>query len=77
MALMSVYLPLLVGLSCIFLHAWPAPGLPSPGCTMMSLTDVRALLTWLDPRAEPVLVQLPRSIADKAAAAWGLPGEIP
>jgi uncharacterized protein YijF (DUF1287 family)/L,D-peptidoglycan transpeptidase YkuD (ErfK/YbiS/YcfS/YnhG family) len=63
--------------SCILLHVWPAPGVPSPGCTMMSLADVRELLTSLDPRAHPVLVQLPRAIAEQAARAWNLPGEIP
>lgn len=62
--------------SCIFLHAWPAPGVPSPGCTMMAFADVKDLLTWLDPRAQPVLVQLPKAIAEKAAAVWGLSGEI-
>jgi uncharacterized protein YijF (DUF1287 family) len=61
--------------SCIFLHAWPAPGIPSPGCTMMAFSDVKDLVTWLDPRAEPVLVQLPKAIVEKVAAAWGLPGE--
>lgn len=62
--------------SCIFLHAWPAPGIASPGCTMMAFPAVKDLLTWLDPRAQPVLVQLPKTIAEKATAAWELPGEI-
>jgi uncharacterized protein YijF (DUF1287 family) len=62
--------------SCIFLHAWPAPGIPSPGCTMMAFPDVKDLLTWLDPRLQPLLVQLPKAIAEKAAASWGLLGEI-
>jgi D-alanyl-D-alanine dipeptidase len=63
--------------SCIFLHTWPAAGTASPGCTMMALTDVEKIVTWLDPRAHPVLVQLPMSIAAKAARGWGLPAPIP
>jgi hypothetical protein len=44
---------------------------------MMALTDVEKIVTWLDPRAHPVLVQLPMSIAVKAARGWGLPAPIP
>jgi len=57
--------------SCIFLHVWPAAGLPSPGCTMMAASDMRRLFAWLEPRAQPVLVQLPRALADQATSAWG------
>jgi len=63
--------------SCIFLHTWPIAGAASPGCTMMALTDVEKLVTWLDPRAHPVLVQLPMPIASEAARGWGLPAQIP
>ena len=62
--------------SCIFLHTWPAPHIASPGCTMMAANDVEKIVTWLDPHADPVLVQLPRAIAEKVAHAWGLPGRI-
>jgi uncharacterized protein YijF (DUF1287 family)/L,D-peptidoglycan transpeptidase YkuD (ErfK/YbiS/YcfS/YnhG family) len=58
--------------SCIFLHVWETPGLPSPGCTMMPFADMRRLLTWLHPSAHPVLVQLPSAILAKAAPVWGL-----
>lgn len=61
------------GGSCIFLHAWPAPGLSSPGCTMMPLHEVRRLLAWLDPAARPVLAQLPRAVLARVAPSWGLP----
>jgi hypothetical protein len=44
---------------------------------MMALTDVEKLVTWLDPRAHPVLVQLPMPIASEAARGWGLPAQIP
>ena len=63
--------------SCIFLHTWPIAGAASPGCTMMDLTDVEKIVTWLDPHAHPVLVQLPMPIAAKATLAWGLPAQLP
>jgi L,D-peptidoglycan transpeptidase YkuD (ErfK/YbiS/YcfS/YnhG family)/uncharacterized protein YijF (DUF1287 family) len=63
--------------SCIFLHTWPAAGTASPGCTMMALPDVEKIVSWLDPRARPVLVQLPRGIAAKAAQDWGFSAAIP
>ncbi len=44
---------------------------------MMSFADVKELVTRLDPRAHPVLVQLPRTLAEPAARAWNVPGEIP
>jgi L,D-peptidoglycan transpeptidase YkuD (ErfK/YbiS/YcfS/YnhG family) len=62
--------------SCIPLHVWPAPGISSPGCTMMSLADMEVLLKWLDPGAHPVVVQLPRALAEKAVLAWGLPAAL-
>ena len=48
------------GGSCIFLHIWQAPGVPTIGCTAMDAADLEALLRWLDPRKGPALVQLPR-----------------
>jgi uncharacterized protein YijF (DUF1287 family) len=62
--------------SCILLHVWPAPGVPSPGCTTMSLSVMKSLVTWLDPRAQPVLVQLPLTILGKAAGSWNLSGDL-
>jgi len=43
--------------SCIFLHIWKAPGVPTSGCTAMSLDHVRLILRWLDPAKQPRLVQ--------------------
>lgn len=59
--------------SCIFIHSWPAPRLPSPGCTMLARADVARLLRWLDPAKAPVLVQLPEPVYRQVAAAWDLP----
>ena len=43
--------------SCIFMHVWQAPGVPTSGCTAMSLDHVRLVLRWLDPAKQPRLVQ--------------------
>lgn len=43
--------------SCIFMHVWQAPGVPTSGCTAMSLENIRVVLRWLDPTKHPRLVQ--------------------
>lgn len=43
--------------SCLFLHVWEAPGLPTAGCTAMAYPDMLRLARWLDPAAHPVLCQ--------------------
>lgn len=59
--------------SCVFLHVWEAPGLPTAGCTAMSLADMTTLAGWLDGAGAPLLVQLPREEYERLQAAWGLP----
>ncbi len=59
--------------SCIFLHVRAEPPQPTSGCTAMAEDALRALLTWLDPAAHPVLVQLPAEERARRAADWGLP----
>lgn len=44
--------------SCVFLHIWRDPRHPTAGCTAMEEKNLVALLRWLDPKANPVLVQL-------------------
>ncbi|HEV7588880.1 MAG TPA: L,D-transpeptidase family protein [Longimicrobium sp.] len=61
------------GGSCIFMHVWQAPRVPTVGCTAMDAADMEALLRWLDPRARPVLVQAPRAAFAPLASALGLP----
>jgi D-alanyl-D-alanine dipeptidase len=61
------------GGSCIFLHVWAGPGVATSGCTAMAEDDLRALLAWLDPRARPVLVQLPRDAYRAVRGTWELP----
>jgi L,D-peptidoglycan transpeptidase YkuD (ErfK/YbiS/YcfS/YnhG family) len=59
--------------SCIFIHPWVVPGVPSPGCTMLSHAPVEHLVRWLDPAAHPLLVQLPRVAFRAVAKSWELP----
>ena len=59
--------------SCIFLHVWEAPGVPTAGCTAMAREDMLALARWLDGALSPVLVQLPRAVYESVRSDWGLP----
>ena len=43
--------------SCIFLHIWKKEGDPTAGCTAMSADHMQLLFSWLDPDADPMLVQ--------------------
>jgi L,D-peptidoglycan transpeptidase YkuD (ErfK/YbiS/YcfS/YnhG family) len=59
--------------SCIFLHLWLGKGIPTIGCTGMSLEDVKFLVYWLDANKHPLLVQLPESIYLRVKQSWQLP----
>ncbi len=59
--------------SCIFLHIWEAPGIPTAGCTAGSPEHIRTICEWLDARASPVLVQLTESEYLTRRADWQLP----
>ncbi len=59
--------------SCIFLHVWAAPGVPTAGCTAMALANMSVIASWLDGAAAPLLVQLPQSEYEVLRAPWGLP----
>jgi L,D-peptidoglycan transpeptidase YkuD (ErfK/YbiS/YcfS/YnhG family) len=60
--------------SCVFLHVWRGPRVPTAGCTALPREQIKAVVSWLDPAAEPVLVQLPRPVFETVRSAWGLPG---
>lgn len=51
--------------SCIFIHLWLGPRSGTAGCTVLRESDMLQLLRWLDPSREPVLVQLPRAVAER------------
>jgi len=46
--------------SCIFMHIRDPSGVATSGCTAMSEQNLLALIDWLDPRKNPLLVQMPR-----------------
>jgi D-alanyl-D-alanine dipeptidase len=59
--------------SCIFLHIWENADSGTVGCTAMELSNILALLRWLDPDQRPLLVQLPRTTYLQQRASWNLP----
>lgn len=59
--------------SCIFLHIWPGPGQATVDSTATAQEQIEALLGWLDPDQNPVLVQLPASEYAVFSKTWRLP----
>jgi hypothetical protein len=55
------------------MHIWKEPGHPTSGCTAMSIGQIENLLAWLDPQAQPVLVQLPQEEYLRYQNSWALP----
>jgi L,D-peptidoglycan transpeptidase YkuD (ErfK/YbiS/YcfS/YnhG family) len=47
--------------SAIFFHVWRTPGAATLGCTSMSKENLLQLMAWLDPKKEPLLIQVPVS----------------
>jgi zinc D-Ala-D-Ala dipeptidase len=48
--------------SCIFLHIWSGPESTTAGCTAMKQEDLLAIMKWLEPQANPLLVQGVRGV---------------
>ncbi|HYP89289.1 MAG TPA: L,D-transpeptidase family protein [Polyangiaceae bacterium] len=59
--------------SCVFLHVWRGPRIPTSGCTAMPREQIEAVVRWLDPHAEPLLVQLPEPVLQEVRESWHLP----
>jgi hypothetical protein len=59
--------------SCIFLHVWRGETNPTVGCTAMAQKNLEKVLSWLDPKAEPLLIQLPKTTYQTLQASWELP----
>ncbi len=59
--------------SCVFMHIWAGPGQGTAGCTAMPQQQLEPILTWLDPAASPILVQLPQAQYKKLRKPWHLP----
>ncbi|MEA3212207.1 MAG: hypothetical protein QOE70_5264 [Chthoniobacter sp.] len=47
--------------SCIFLHLWLGDRRGTAGCTGLRKSDLEEIMAWLDPRQQPILIQLPRA----------------
>lgn len=61
------------GGSCVFLHIWHDRSHGTAGCTAMSQENLETLLTWLDPKRAPLLLQLPMPAYERLTDRWNLP----
>lgn len=62
------------GGSSIFFHIWRGGGSkPTAGCTTMTESKLRELITWLDPDRQPIYALLPKSEYDRLRKDWKLP----
>ena len=59
--------------SCIFLHLWFGPDVPTAGCTSMQEPKMDELLAWLNPNQNPRYLALPKDEYQKKQQDWGLP----
>jgi zinc D-Ala-D-Ala dipeptidase len=59
--------------SCIFFHVWDPHFAGTTGCTATSYDHLVDLLGWLDPRKNPLIVQLPMDEYLRLKPQWGLP----
>ncbi|MBV8100080.1 MAG: hypothetical protein JOZ31_13070 [Verrucomicrobia bacterium] len=59
--------------SCIFFHVWDLQYPGTTGCTATSYDHLVQLLRWLDPKKNPLIVQLPVSEYERLKQRWGLP----
>ena len=59
--------------SCIFFHIWSGPRSTTVGCTALDARELERFVAWLDPRARPVVVQVPAAVYPFVRGEWGLP----
>ena len=59
--------------SCVFLHIWHDQNRGTAGCTAMTPPNLESLLTWLDPKQRPLLLQLPTPAYKRLTHRWHLP----
>ena len=62
--------------SAIFMHIWEDKGRGTAGCTAMKEEDLNSLVSWLDVKKHPCLLQLPLTEYANKKNLWGLP-ELP
>jgi len=56
--------------SCIYLHIWKRPGLPTSGCTAMNSETMERIVHWLDVAKHPLLVQMTRAAFERLDVEW-------
>jgi L,D-peptidoglycan transpeptidase YkuD (ErfK/YbiS/YcfS/YnhG family) len=59
--------------SCIFLHIWKTDSTGTAGCTAMKRENIEKILSWLDTKNNPVLVQMPEKSYLIYQKLWKLP----
>lgn len=59
--------------SCIFLHIWAGPDSHTAGCTAFDEAKLREVIMWLDPKKQPLLVQLTTADYARLQPSWKLP----
>ena len=59
--------------SCIFFHVWDPKYPGTTGCTATGYDHLVRLLRWLDPKKNPLIVQLPAGEYQQLKQLWGLP----
>jgi L,D-peptidoglycan transpeptidase YkuD (ErfK/YbiS/YcfS/YnhG family) len=59
--------------SCIFFHIWKGPRSTTVGCTALDSIELTRLLEWLDPKAQPVVVQVPAAVYPRLRDRFGFP----
>ena len=59
--------------SCIFFHVWDPTYHGTTGCTAARYDHLVRLLRWLDPKKNPLMVQLPEDEYERLKQRWGLP----
>ncbi|MEO1413667.1 MAG: L,D-transpeptidase family protein [Bacteroidota bacterium] len=53
--------PIPGGGSCIFIHVWREGGKGTAGCTSLDKNELKRLLQWMDPQAQTLLIQVPKT----------------
>ena len=59
--------------SCIFLHIWKSENTGTAGCTAMKRENIETILSFLDAKKNPVLIQLPERNYQNQQKLWKLP----
>lgn len=59
--------------SCIFLHIWKDANSGTAGCTAMEKSNMEKILSWVDNKKNPVLIQLPQDSYQQFQTKWKLP----